>query len=343
MRGRSISLWATRVAALGFAAVLSLAGAVAAASPAARAQDKRVFVTIGTGGPTGVYFAAGNAICRLIHKEAAEGRKEGRPHGIRCAAPATDGSKDNIEQVADGELDFGIAQSDLQYHAHEGDKPDAIRPVASLRSVFSIHSEPFQLIVGKTSGIRSFQDLTGKRVNIGNPGSGQRGTMEVLMKAHGMSAADFAQATELTSTEQANALCDGMIDAFGYSVGVPNAGVAVATEGCGARIVSLDGEVERTLVATSPFYAFTTIPAGTYRTIDADVTTFGVVATLVTSADADDRIVYELTRAVMENIEDFRQLHPAFTTLEPKRMVEDGLTAPIHPGALRYYREKGLL
>jgi TRAP transporter TAXI family solute receptor len=319
-------------------------GLALAAATTAQAEDPRVFITIGTGGPTGVYFAAGNAICRLIHKEAAEGRKEGRPHGIRCAAPATDGSKDNIEQVAKGDLDFGIAQSDLQYHAYEGDRPEAIQPVASLlRSVFSIHPEPFQLIVGKDSGIASFADLRGKRVNIGNPGSGQRGTMEVLMKAHGVSPADFRMATEMTSSEQANALCAGEIDAFGYSVGVPNAGVAVATDGCGARIIPLDGEVEKALVAASPFYAFITIPVGTYSTTEADVTTFGVVATLITSTEAEDQIVYELTRAVMENIGDFRQLHPAFTSLDPKHMVRDGLTAPIHPGALRYYKEKGLL
>jgi TRAP transporter TAXI family solute receptor len=327
-----------------FAVALGIGAAFAAAAPApAPAQEKRVFITIGTGGPTGVYFAAGNAICRLIHKEAAEGRKEGRPHGIRCAAPATEGSRDNIEQVADGELDFGIAQSDLQYHAYRGDTPDAIRPVAALRSVFSIHSEPFQLIVGADSNIASFADLKGKRVNIGNPGSGQRSTMEVLMQAHAMSPGDFRAASEMTSSEQAKALCAGEIDAFGYSVGVPNAGVAVATDGCNARIVSLAGEVEKKLVAASPFYAFTTIPAGTYSTTKADVTTFGVVATLVTSADADDRVVYELTRAVMENIDDFRQLHPAFAELEPRRMVKDGLTAPIHPGALKYYKEKGLL
>ena len=327
-----------------FAVALGIGAAFAAAEPApVQAQEKRVFITIGTGGPTGVYFAAGNAICRLIYKEAAEGRKEGRPHGIRCAAPATEGSRDNIEQVADGELDFGIAQSDLQYHAYRGDKPEAIRPVAALRSVFSIHSEPFQLIVGAESNIASFAELKGKRVNIGNPGSGQRSTMEVLMQAHAMSPADFRAASEMTSSEQAKALCAGEIDAFGYSVGVPNAGVAVATDGCNARIVSLAGEVEKKLVAASPFYAFTTIPAGTYSTTKADVTTFGVVATLVTSADADDRVVYELTRAVMENIDDFRQLHPAFAELEPGRMVRDGLTAPIHPGALRYYKEKGLL
>lgn len=326
------------MAALGVGALL--AGAVA---PQANAQDKRVFITIGTGGPTGVYFAAGNAICRLIHKEAAEGRKEGRQHGIRCSAPSTGGSTYNIGQIAEGELDFGVAQSDWQYHAYKGDKPDSVKPFPELRSVFSIHPEPFQLIVGKDSGIKSFKDLKGKRVNIGNPGSGQRGTMEVLMGAYGMTTNDFQIATELTSTEQSNALCDGKIDAFGYSVGVPNAGVAVATDGCEARIVPLDGEIEKKLVAEFPYYAFATIPKGTYKTSDEDVTTFGVMATLVTSAEVDDQTVYEVTRAVIDNIEDFRELHPAFSDLDPKKMVKDGLTAPLQPGAEKFYKEKNLM
>lgn len=324
--------------ATGVGAILSgLAGAPAAA------QDKRVFITIGTGGPTGVYFAAGNAICRLIHKEAAEGRKEGRQHGIRCSAPSTGGSTYNIGQISEGELDFGVAQSDWQYHAWKGDQPDAVPPFPDLRAVFSIHPEPFQLIVGKDSGIKSFEDLKGKRVNIGNPGSGQRGTMEVLMKAYDMTNSDFQVATELTSTEQANALCDGKIDAFGYSVGVPNAGVAVATDGCEARIVSLDGDIEKKLVDENPYYAFATIPAGTYKTTDEDVTTFGVLATLVSGESVDEQTVYEVTRAVFDNIEDFRELHPAFADLDPKKMVTDGLTAPLHPGAERYYKEKNLM
>lgn len=327
-----------------FAAIVAVGAAIATLPGApASAQDKRVFITIGTGGPTGVYFAAGNAICRLIHKEAAEGRKEGRQHGIRCSAPSTGGSTYNIGQIKEGELDFGIAQSDWQYHAWKGDTPDAVPPFPGLRAVFSLHPEPFQLIVAKNSGINSFTDLKGKRVNIGNPGSGQRGTMEVLMDAYGMTNSDFQIATELTSTEQANALCDGKIDAFGYSVGVPNAGVAVATDGCDARIISLDGDVEKKLVAEHPYYAFATIPAGTYKTTDKDVTTFGVLATLVTGEKVDDQTVYEVTRAVMDNIEDFRELHPAFANLDPKKMVKDGLTAPIHPGAMRYYKEKNLL
>ncbi len=322
-------------------AAAAVAGAAASFSTDAVAGSHKRFITIGTGGPTGVYFATGNAICRMIHKEAAEGRKKGRKHGIRCSAPSTGGSTYNIGQIAEGELDFGVAQSDWQYHAYNGTKPDKVKPFKKLRAVFSVHPEPFHLIVGKDSGINSWDDLKGKRVNIGNPGSGQRGTMEVLMKAHGTSVSDFKVATELTSTEQSKALCDGKIDAYGYTVGVPNAGVAVATDGCGARILDLNGPVEKKLVEENPYYAFATIPKGTYKTTDHDVVTFGVKATFVTSADVPDDIVYEVVRAVFENLDDFRKLHPAFANLDPKQMIKDGLSAPLHPGAVKYYKEKG--
>lgn len=305
------------------------------------ALAQKRFISIGTGGPTGVYFVVGNAVCRMVHKEAAEGRKEGRQHGIRCSAPSTGGSTYNIGQISQGELDFGVAQSDWQHHAYHGTAPDKVRPFQKLRSVFSVHAEPYQIIVGKNSGIKSWNDLKGKRFNIGNPGSGQRGTTEVLMERYGFKTSDFAVATELTSTEQANALCDGKIDAFGYTVGVPNAGVSVATDGCDAKIINLNGKVEKQLVKEFPYYAFATIPKGTYKTTDSDVTTFGVLATFVTSADVPEDVVYEVTRAVFENLDDFRALHPAFANLDPKTMIKDGLSAPLHPGAVKYYKEKG--
>ena len=320
------------------AGALIVVGASLAAAPAWAA--KQTFITIGTGGPTGVYFVVGNSVCRMVHKEAAEGRKTGRKHGIRCSAPSTGGSTYNIGQICQGELDFGVAQSDWQYHAYKGDS-DKVKPCKNLRAVFSVHPEPYQIIAAKGSGIKSWSDLKGKRFNIGNPGSGQRGTTEVLMKAYGTSTSDFALATELTSTEQANALCDGKIDAFGYTVGVPNAGVAVATDGCDAYIIDLDTKVEKKLVADTPYYAFATIPKGTYKTTDHDVTTFGVMATFVTSSKVPEKVVYEVTRAVFENLDDFKKLHPAFANLDPKNMIKNGLSAPLHPGAIKYYKEKG--
>ena len=307
----------------------------------AAAQGKKRFIAIGTGGPTGVYFVVGNAVCRMVHKEAAEGRKKGRKHGIRCSAPSTGGSTYNIGQISQGELDFGVAQSDWQHHAYNGSAPDKVKPFKKLRAVFSVHPEPYHIIVGKGSGIMSWADLKGKRFNIGNPGSGQRGTTEVLMKGYGTMKGDFAVATELTSTEQSKALCDGKIDAYGYTVGVPNAGVAMATDGCDAKIIDLNTSVEKGLVSKNPYYAFATIPKGTYKTTDSDVTTFGVMATFVTSADVPEDVVYEVTRAVMENLADFRKLHPAFANLDPKKMIKDALSAPLHRGAAKYYKEKG--
>ncbi len=324
--------------------VSSLAvGAFMMGAPGVDAAGKRQFIAIGTGGPTGVYFATGNAICRLVHKEAAEGRKSGRKHGIRCSAPSTGGSTYNIGQIREGELDFGVAQSDWQYHAVNGTSKFKGKKYGKLRAVFSVHPEPFQIIVGKESGINGWKDLMGKRVNIGNPGSGQRGTMEVLIKAHGTKVSAFKVATELTSTEQSKALCDGKIDAYGYTVGVPNAGVSIATDGCGARIINLNGAPEKGLVNGNPFYAFATIPKGTYKTSSSDVTTFGVMATFVSSSDVSADVVYEVVRAVFENIGDFRKLHPAFRNLDPKKMIKDGLSAPLHKGAVKYYKEKGLM
>ena len=317
--------------------------AVAAGAGTVQAQDSR-FIAIGTGGPTGVYFVTGQAICQMVHAEAAEGREDGMKHGLRCSAPSTGGSTYNIGQVAQGELDFGVAQSDWQYHSYNCSADDKVTCFEDLRAVFSVHAEPYQIIAGKDSGIQSWNDLEGKRFNIGNPGSGQRGTTEELMNGHGWDTGKFAQATELTSTEQANALCDDKIDAFGYTVGVPNSGVAVATDGCDAYIVDLSEDpVAQKLVEEHPYYAWATIPAGTYKTSAEDVTTFGVKATFVTSAAVSEDVVYAVTKAVFENLDTFRKLHPAFANLDPEEMISDGNSAPLHPGAEKYYKEKGWL
>ena len=303
---------------------------------------KKTFIAIGTGGPTGVYFVTGNAICRMVHKAAAEGRSSGRKHGIRCSAPSTGGSTYNIGQIREGELDFGVAQSDWQYHAFNGSSKFEGNAFKKLRAVFSVHPEPIQIIVGEGADIDGWEDLKGKKVNIGNPGSGQRGTADMLIKEAGWTKADFALAAELTSTEQSKALCDGKIDAIFYTVGVPNAGVAVATDGCDAKIANFDGLLAKKMVTMDkPYYAWATIPKGTYKTTDADVKTWGVKATFVTSADVSDDVVYEVVRAVFENIDDFRALHKAFQNLDPKTMMKDGLSAPLHPGAIKYYKEKG--
>ncbi|SFM67079.1 TAXI family TRAP transporter solute-binding subunit [Shimia aestuarii] len=301
---------------------------------AAIAADQQ-FVTIGTGGVTGVYYPTGGAICRLVNK----GRKE---HGIRCSVESTGGSVYNINTIREGELEFGVAQSDWQYHAYNGTSKFAdAGKFEKLRAVFSVHPEPFTVVARADSGIKTFDDLKGKRVNIGNPGSGQRGTMEVLLEAKGWTTGDFALATELKAAEQSAALCDNQIDAMVYTVGHPSGSIQEATTACDSVLVTVDGAAVEQLIADNSFYRSATIPGGMYRGSDADTMTFGVGATFVTSADVSEDAVYAVVKSVFENFDDFKKLHPAFAVLKPEDMISAGLSAPLHDGAAKYYKEKG--
>jgi TRAP transporter TAXI family solute receptor len=316
------------------ALILSFLLSTLSTSPLFAAEQR--FISIGTGGLTGVYYPTGGAICRLLNRN----RKE---HGIRCSVESTGGSIFNLNTIRNGELDFGVAQSDWQYHAYNGSsKFQEIGANNKLRAVFSIHSEPFTLMARKDSGIKSFGDLKGKRVNIGNPGSGQRGTMEVLMAKKGLAKSDLALASELKAVEQSKALCDNKIDAMVYTVGHPNASIKEASTACGAVLIPVNGPEVDKLVTANPYYAKAVIPGGMYRGSDSDTHTFGVKATLVTSADVDEQIVYELVKAVFENLDGFRQLHPAFEHVSKEAMLK-GNSAPFHPGAVRYFKEAGLM
>ena len=310
-----------------------LAAAIALSGSAEAADD---FITIGTGGVTGVYYPVGGAVCRLVNKDR-------KTHGIRCAVESTGGSVDNIDGIRAADLEFGVVQSDLQYEAYHGTGAFAGSPYPELRAMFSVHAEPFTLVVRADSGIASFEDLRGKRVNVGNPGSGQRATMEVMMTAFGLKLDDFALATEFTGAEMASQLCDGNIDAMVYTVGHPAAAIKEAATTCDVKLVDVTGAPVEALLAENPYYRVAVIPGGMYRGNPDDVTTFGVGATLVSRAGVPDEIAYQVARAVLGNLDDFRALHPAFATLVAEEMIHDGLSAPLHPGAVRAYRELGLM
>lgn len=316
---------------------MKLLCAAAMAATLGTAVQAEEFVTIGTGGVTGVYYPTGGSICRLMNKN----RKE---TGVRCTVESTGGSVYNINTIREGELEFGVVQSDWQYHAFHGTSKFAnAGPFEDLRAVFSVHAEPFNVMVRADAGIDSFDDLVGKRVNIGNPGSGQRGTMEVLMEAKGWTTDTFALATEMKSAEQSSALCDNQIDAFIITAGHPSGNLTEAATTCDAKLVPVTGEAVEGLVNNNAYYRFATIPGGMYRSTDNDVATFGVGATLVTSASVSDEAVYALVSAIFNNFEAFRKFHPAFANLTKEEMVSAGLSAPIHSGALKFYREQGLV
>ena len=302
-----------------------------------QAQSKTIFVTIGTGGITGVYYPTGGAIAKIVNKKR-------DVYGIRCTVESTGGSVFNINAVIAGDLDFGICQSDRQYQAWNGlaewkDKG----PQKDLRAVFSIHPESVTLVAADDAGIKTIQDLRGKRVNIGNPGSGQRQNAIDALENAGIDWKKDIKAESAKAAEAPGLLQDGRIDAFFYTVGHPSGAIKEATAGKRkVHFVPITGLDK--LLKKYPYYAKAVIPIKFYpnATNKEDVPTFGVKATFVTSAKVPDNVVYAITKEVFENFDYFKTLHPAYSILTKQSMLE-GLTAPFHPGALKYYKESGLI
>ena len=301
------------------------------------AQAKTQFVTIGTGGITGVYYPTGGAIAKMVNKK----KKE---YGIRATVESTGGSVFNVNAVMNGDLEFGVVQSDRQYQAINGLAEWKNKgPQKDLRAVFSIHPESVTLVAAVDAGIKNIRDLKGKKVNIGNPGSGQRQNAIDALEVVGINYEKDLKAESVKASEAPGLLQDGRIDAFFYTVGHPSGAIKEATSGARKVRFAAITDMDK-LLASSPYYAKSVIPVKLYPGAenDADVETFGVKATLVTSAKVPDEVVYAITKEVFDNFDEFKKLHPAYSTLTREAML-DGLSAPIHPGAMKYYKEVGLM
>jgi TRAP transporter TAXI family solute receptor len=310
--------------------------ALVTAAPLAHAKDD-VQIIIGTAGVTGVYYPVGGTICRFVDMKSKE-------HGINCLVESTGGSISNINGLRDGDIQFAFAQSDWQYNAYHGTSAFADRGAfTDLRSLFSLHSEALTLVARADAGIQVLDDLKGKRVNIGNPGSGMRATMDEVMRAKGWDMGVFKSASQFRATEQTKKLCDNEFDAFVFATGHPNGSIQEVTSTCATKIINIDGPAVEGLIQEYPYYAPAVIPGGMYAGNPQDVHTFGVKATLVTTKDVDEKLVYEVVKAVFDNFDDFKTTHPILSTLNKRSMIENGLTAPLHEGAKRYYREAGLI
>lgn len=298
---------------------------------------KTTFVTIGTGGITGVYYPTGGAIARIVNKKR-------KVYGIRCTVESTGGSVFNVNAIMAGDLEFGVVQSDRQYQAINGLAEWKEKgPQKDLRAVFTIHPESITLVAADDAGIKSMKDLRGKRVNIGNPGSGQRQNSIDALDNAGIDFNNDLKAEGVKAAEAAGLLQDGRIDAFFYTVGHPNGSIKEATAGRRkVHFVPITGLDK--LLKKYPYYAASVVPIKFYpgASNSADVETFGVKATFVTSAKVHDRVVYAITKEVFDNFEAFKKLHPAYGVLTKKNMLE-GMSAPIHPGAMKYYKEAGMM
>lgn len=315
----------------------ALMAALMVGSGAGEAEAKRKFVTFGTAGVTGVYYPVGGTICRLVNRKT-------KVHGIKCTVESTGGSIYNLNAVRQNELDIAFAQSDWHYNAANGSGVFADQGKnEDLRSLFSLHSEALTLVSRKDKNINVLDDLKGKRVSIGNPGSGMRATMDKVMEAKGWTKDVFSRVAEFKASEQAQKLCDNQIDAFVFATGHPNGSIQEVTSTCETNIVTADDAEIQKLIGDYSYYAPATIPGGMYTGNDADISTFGVKATVVSSAGTDEELVYNVVKALFENFENFKTTHPILSTLNKEDMVSKGLTAPLHPGAKRYYIEAGLL
>jgi len=322
----------------GLAIVIGIALCVVFAPSPVQAGTK--FVTIGTGGITGVYYPTGGAIAKIVNKK----RKE---YGIRATVESTGGSVFNVNAIMSGDLEFGVVQSDRQYQAINGLAEWEGNPQKDLRAVFSIHPESVTLVASVDSGIKTIKDLKGKRVNIGNPGSGQLQNSIDALTAVGINYETDITAEGVKAAEAPGLLQDGRLDAFFYTVGHPSGAIKEATAGATkVLIVPITGEGIDKLIQEKPYYAKSVIPVkknypGAANTEDT-VESFGVKATFVTSAKVPDEIVYAVTKEVFENFDEFKKLHPAYDVLTKEGMLQ-GLSAPIHPGAMKYYKEAGLM
>jgi TRAP transporter TAXI family solute receptor len=300
-------------------------------------KAKITFLTIGTGGITGVYYPTGGAIAKIVNKKRDE-------YGIRATVESTGGSVFNVNAIMTGDLEFGVVQSDRQYQAINGlaewkDKGAQ----EDLRAVFTIHPESITLLAADDAGIRTIKDLRGKRVNIGNPGSGQRQNSIDALKNVGINYETDLKAESVKAAEAPGLLQDGRIDAFFYTVGHPSGAFKEATSGKRKVHFVPITDVDN-LLSKNPYYAKSIIPIKLYpgATNKTDVETFGVKATFVTSAKVPENVVYAITKEVFDNFDEFKKLHPAYQVLTKKNMLE-GMSAPIHPGAMKYYKEAGLM
>lgn len=304
----------------------------------ARSAERTLIVA--TAPVAGVYYPAGGALCRVVNA----GRRQ---HGLHCLVESTDGSRDNLGRLQKGEVDFALVQSDWQYFVGHGGGDTLGTGIGAgeggtvLRAVASLHPQPFTLVAAPGSGIEALEDIAGKRLNLGPVGSAQRASGEALIEAVGWSDADFAEIGELGSERQASALCAGEIDALLVSASHPNALVEAVTERCGARLVPIEGQGVDILLATWPFYTRAEIAGGLYRANPEPVPSFGLRATLVTSLETPEDAVYWTVRSLFEGLDAVRRQHPALAQLSAEDMVSRGNTLALHPGALRYYKERG--
>ena len=305
-------------------------------SPAAAMAGMDKFVALGTGSTSGTYYPVGKGICELVN----DARKI---HRIRCIAYNTGGSVYNIQAITSGELEMGITRSDLAYQALHGEgtfKP--MGPNADLRAVASLYSMPIAILVKTSAGINTFEDLKGRRINIGNKGSGKRSVADLIFNVMGWSKKDFSEVLELSTKKMGSAFCGDKVDILIEGLGNPATFYKKMISECGAGFIPVPAAVVAKIKKKFPFYASLEIPGNMYADTPNPVPTFGFKATLVTRLNVHPDTVYNVVKSIFGNFDRFRNKHPSLKIIKPGSMVKEGIFIPLHQGAIRFYEENGL-
>ncbi len=296
------------------------------------ALEKR-FINIGTGSITGIYYPIGSTICKFLMKNSHSDTEK-----IICSVASTTGGAYNINAMRNNDIDVGIAQSDWEYNAYYGQGIFKSKPMQDLRLLLSMHKEYLTLVARKDSNINSVSDIKGKKVNIGAPGTGIRGMMVALMDVNGWTKKDFSVASELKTSEQAQALCDHKIDVMADVIGHPNGAIQEVTYSCDTVFIPIDDENIKKLQEKYPYYSFGIIPGNIYKGNPQDTKTIAVKASLLAKSDLDESIAYEIVKNVMNNLDEFKNLSGALNNLQKEEMAKENFV-PLHSGAKKYYQE----
>ncbi|MDR3438778.1 TAXI family TRAP transporter solute-binding subunit [Telmatospirillum sp.] len=302
-------------------------------SPAWAAEGH--LLALESGEVSGMYFPEAGAVCRMVNKDREH-------HGVRCLVEPTGGSVANLAALRKGDGQLAIVQSRVLAQAVQGVGAFAREPFPDLRTLMSLHGETMVVLVNPAAKIKSAADLKGKRVTLGHAGSFQRLMADGLLEAEGIATTDLAAALEMDSAKVGEALCRNEIDAAVFTGLHPMADVQEAIDDCGAGVLSLkDSRIDAFLKA-NPAYSRQILPDDTYTGVHEKTATFGVNAILVTTSSLPEEDGYAVVRAVFDGLPAFKAMHPLLGELEKKQMARDTLVAPLHEGALRYYKENGL-
>ncbi|WP_019584805.1 TAXI family TRAP transporter solute-binding subunit [Deinococcus apachensis] len=293
------------------------------------------FLTIGSGSTTGVYFPVATGMAKMINDAGA---------GVRANARSTGGSVFNVNALATGELDAAIAQNDIVYYAYKGTGLQAFQGKANgkLRTMAVLYPEVLHVVARRDAGINSIADLKGKRVVIGDLGSGTEQTARQVLEAYGLGLDDLGQALRVSPAQGISLMQDKRADALFYTVGVGASAISQIAQTVDVKMVPVSGNQASSLIKKYPFYVRYNIPAGSYKGVGATVPSVAVQATLVTTTGVSEDAVYKAMKAAFGNETELKAIHPSLASNFSYAKAVKGLPAPLHPGAVKFFREKGL-